>query len=112
MTKTTLSLATNRIEPIVPYRIASGKLPYQPPETRIMKKAYHRQSTPKCLPGLPKPKQKVTIPDTEIEPSENKAFTDVAFREMASQGDEARTEVRMLSKKQCPFCLLRDVTVV
>lgn len=26
--KTSLSLATNRLEPIVPYRIASSKLPY------------------------------------------------------------------------------------
>lgn len=38
----TLKVATNRIEPIVRYKIASAKLPYQPPATRIMKKAYQR----------------------------------------------------------------------
>jgi hypothetical protein len=37
--KTTLSVATNRIEPIVPYRVASSKLPHVKEE---LKKAYHR----------------------------------------------------------------------
>ena len=70
----TLSLSTNRIEPITTYRIASSKLPYMGPETKIMKKAYHRQLTPKFLPAIPKPKPK-PMNTIEIDPSV-KAFTD------------------------------------
>ena len=37
-----LKINTNRLEPILPYKIASAKLPYRQPETRIIKKAYQR----------------------------------------------------------------------
>lgn len=63
----TIQIATNRIEPIVRYKLASAKLPYQPPATRIMKKAYHRQSTPKFLPALPKLSPKRVQPTVTIE---------------------------------------------
>lgn len=54
--KATLSVSTNRLEAIIPFKMASAKLPYKNDQT--IQKAYLRQSTPKILPVIPKPKHK------------------------------------------------------
>lgn len=82
----TLQIATNRIEPIVRYKIASAKLPYQPPATRIMKKAYHRQSTPKFLPAIPKSSPTRVQPTITVEKYDI-ALTESQYIEKASDKD-------------------------
>ena len=49
-TKAFLSVSTNRLEAIIPFKMASAKLPYQKPQDQPIQKAYLRQSTPKILP--------------------------------------------------------------
>ncbi len=67
------------------------------PETKIMKKAYHRQLTPKFLPAIPKPKPK-PVSTIEVDPSV-KAFTDSQYVEPPTEKEKKKVEIRFLPKK-------------